>query len=101
LVTATTGAVPLVIGKPHPGLLLAAREAALRAGAEGDPLVVGDRLDTDVAGAAGLGWDSLLVLTGVVRERATAMAAPWRPSFIGDDLRVMLQEPEPERLTPA
>ena len=30
-----------------------------------DPLVVGDRLDTDIEGAHNAGWDSLLVLTGV------------------------------------
>ena len=29
------------------------------------PLVVGDRLDTDIEGAVTMGWDSLLVLTGV------------------------------------
>lgn len=101
LVSATTGAEPLVIGKPHPGLLLAARDAAIGAGAQGSPLVVGDRLDTDVAGAIGLGWDSLLVLTGVVRDRATAMAAPWRPTYIGDDLRALVEDPEPERIVAA
>ncbi|MEX2275397.1 MAG: HAD-IIA family hydrolase [Actinomycetota bacterium] len=98
LVTATTGAEPLVIGKPFPGLLVAARNAAIRAGADGEPLVVGDRLDTDVAGAAGLGWDSLLVLTGVVRDRETAVASPWRPTYIGNDLRALLIEPEPDEV---
>src|SRR5207247_8437981 len=61
-ITTTTGATPdAVVGKPNPPLFEA---AAARAGG-GRSLVVGDRLDTDVAGAAGLGWDSLLVLTGV------------------------------------
>ena len=27
--------------------------------------MIGDRLDTDIAGAVTMGWDSLLVLTGV------------------------------------
>ena len=40
------------------------RAALLRAGG-GTPLLVGDRLDTDVEGAPRLGWDSLLVLTGI------------------------------------
>jgi HAD superfamily hydrolase (TIGR01457 family) len=60
-VTVTTGATPDVVGKPHGTLF---RFALERAGG-GTPLVVGDRLDTDIAGAAALGWDSLLVLTGI------------------------------------
>ena len=39
-------------------------ELALDSAGGGRPLVVGDRLDTDIAGAARLGWDSALVLTG-------------------------------------
>jgi glycerol 3-phosphatase-2 len=73
-----------VVGKPHPTLY---RIAAERAGG-GRALVVGDRLDTDIAGAAPLGWDSLLVLTGVagpgdvIRSRAL-------PTYLGDDLAVL------------
>lgn len=77
----TTGVRGEVIGKPYPPLLLAALE---RAGG-GRPLLVGDRLDTDIAGAAGLGWDSMLVLTGIDgREQATASRA--RPTYVADDL---------------
>ena len=57
-VTATTGATPEVVGKPNAPLFELARE---RAGG-GRAISIGDRLDTDVAGAARLGWDSLLVL---------------------------------------
>ena len=77
----TTGVRGEVIGKPHPPLLLAALE---RAGG-GRPLLVGDRLDTDIAGAAGLGWDSMFVLTGIDgREQAAASRA--RPTYVADDL---------------
>src|SRR5437762_2505534 len=53
-ITTTTGATPTVVGKPERGMFDA---AAARCGAT-HPLVVGDRLDTDVRGAAGAGMDS-------------------------------------------
>ncbi len=60
LVTAT-GAQPVVAGKPEPPLHA---ESVRRTGAR-RPLVVGDRLDTDIEGAVRGHADSLLVLTGV------------------------------------
>ncbi|HXF37039.1 MAG TPA: HAD-IIA family hydrolase [Actinomycetota bacterium] len=87
-ITTTTGARPEVVGKPHPPLFLRALE---RAGG-GRPLVVGDRLDTDVAGATALGWDSLLVLTGVTGEDELRRSAV-RPTFVGRDLSVLEGEP--------
>ena len=77
----TTGAKAEVIGKPEAPLL----ELALRVAGGGRPLVVGDRLDTDIAGAARLGWDSALVLTGVAR-REDVDAAAWRPTFVVERL---------------
>jgi HAD superfamily hydrolase (TIGR01450 family) len=73
----------LVVGKPAPGLF---QSAARRAGAR-RPLVVGDRLDTDVAGARHAGMDSLLVLTGVTDAR-TLLCAPadQRPTYLATDL---------------
>ena len=79
-VTVTTGATPEVVGKPHGALF---RFALERAGG-GRPLVVGDRLDTDVAGADALGWDSLLVLTGIASEADAAVAAR-RPRYVAPD----------------
>jgi len=61
VITTTTGAEPEIVGKPFAPLF----EAGRRRGGGGRPLVVGDRLDTDIEGAARLGWDSMLVLTGV------------------------------------
>lgn len=77
----TTGLRGEVIGKPNAPILLAALE---RAGG-GRPLVIGDRLDTDIAGAAGLGWDSMLVLTGI-DGREEAAAASVRPTYVAEDL---------------
>jgi glycerol 3-phosphatase-2 len=85
-VVAATGAEPLVIGKPHPPLFEAARARA----DSGRPLVVGDRLDTDIEGAAGVGLDSLLVLTGV-STRSDAERSAVRPTYVGEDLRVLFQ----------
>ncbi len=52
---------PQVAGKPMKPLF---EETITRVGGE-RPLMVGDRLDTDIEGAVHMGWDSLLVLTGV------------------------------------
>jgi glycerol-1-phosphatase len=88
VVTVTTGVDAEVVGKPRPALFHAARE---RVGG-GRPLVVGDRMDTDVAGAAALGWDSLLVLTGI-SSRTDAEASDVRPTYIGEDLTVLERDP--------
>lgn len=85
----TTGVRGDVIGKPHPPLLRAAHE---RAGG-GRPLVIGDRLDTDIAGAAGLGWDSLLVLTGI-STRDDVASSPLRPTYVAEDLRALFAADE-------
>ena len=77
----TTGVRAEVVGKPHAPLF----ERALEAAGGGRPLVVGDRLDTDIAGAARLGWDSALVLTGST-GRADLASAAWRPTFVLDAL---------------
>ena len=83
-VATTTGADPEIVGKPNAPLFHAAHA---RAGG-GRPLVVGDRLDTDVAGAAALEWDSLLVLTGITRREDLEHAAV-RPTYVADDLSIL------------
>ncbi|GAA1870448.1 HAD-IIA family hydrolase [Myceligenerans crystallogenes] len=90
-VTAATGVTPSSAGKPGPGMF---RLAAERAGARA-PLVIGDRLDTDLAGARAAGFPGLHVLTGVSTARDAVLAVPGeRPSFLGADLRALL-EPHP------
>ncbi|MFE9170225.1 HAD hydrolase-like protein [Streptomyces kebangsaanensis] len=87
VVRIATGARPQVAGKPLPPMH---RETVLRTGAE-RPLVVGDRLDTDIEGAFNGGVDSLLVLTGVT-DGARLLAAPpqHRPTYVDADLRGLL-----------
>ncbi|GAB2594777.1 acid sugar phosphatase [Paractinoplanes abujensis] len=73
----------LVVGKPEPALFTT---AAALSGAE-RPLVVGDRLDTDIQGAVTAGLDSLLVLTGVSTPADLLAAEPARrPTFVAADL---------------
>jgi HAD superfamily hydrolase (TIGR01450 family) len=85
-IVATTGARAEVVGKPHAPLL---RTALERAGGV-RPLVVGDRLDTDIAGAAGLGWDSALVLTGISRD-ADVAGSPWSPTYVLRDVTELVR----------
>ena len=60
------------------------RQALERAGG-GRPLVVGDRRDTDIAGAVGLGWDSALVLTGST-TRDDLEGSRWSPTHVVDSV---------------
>ena len=92
VVATATGVKPLVAGKPEPPLH---RESVLRTKAR-HPLVVGDRLDTDIEGAHRVGADSLLVLTGVTDPAAAVLAPPTqRPAYLAEDLAGLL-EPHPE-----
>jgi glycerol-1-phosphatase len=92
VIATATGVDPIVTGKPEQPLH---REAVSRTGAR-RPLVVGDRLDTDIEGARRGGADSLLVLTGVT-DPATLVtaAADRRPTYVAADLAGLVA-PHPE-----
>jgi glycerol-1-phosphatase len=121
-VRAATGAEPLVAGKPAAPLL----HEALRTTGGRAALVVGDRLDTDIAGAHNAGLDSLMVLTGVstvadvldhgpvptylaadltaVTEPSDALAVAEQPDWAVEQGRVTWRgagEPDPLRLARA
>jgi ribonucleotide monophosphatase NagD (HAD superfamily)/N-acetylglutamate synthase-like GNAT family acetyltransferase len=96
VVTTTTGETPLVVGKPAPAMF---EQAAKLAGAE-RPLMIGDRLDTDIAGAAGAGWDSLLVLSGVSRA-SDLPGAPALPTYVAPDVTALLAPRTPSRIAGA
>ncbi len=87
-----TGRTPDVAGKPMAPLF---HETVLRVGGQ-RPLVVGDRLDTDIEGATNTGHDSLLVLTGVTGlEELVVAEPPLRPTYLAADLGG-LGRPHPE-----
>lgn len=81
-----TGREPITIGKPEPH----AFEAILRAAgvpAEAS-VMIGDRLDTDIAVGNRVGARTVLVLTGVTAREAVETAPPsWRPGLIIGNLR--------------
>jgi ribonucleotide monophosphatase NagD (HAD superfamily) len=75
-----------IVGKPDGQMF---RTALDRLG-PGKALVVGDRVESDLAGAAAAGLDGAIVLTGVsTREEAEAARDP-APVAIADDLRTLL-----------
>ncbi|MFC0863143.1 HAD-IIA family hydrolase [Sphaerimonospora cavernae] len=83
VIATATGVEPVVAGKPEPPLH---RESMIRTESR-RPLVVGDRLDTDIEGANRAGVDSLLVLTGVAGPLDLLIAGPChRPTHICADL---------------
>lgn len=85
---AATGCQPLVIGKPYPPMFEAALERL------GHPashtLMIGDRLNTDIAGAANVGLQTALVLTGIATESDLVGASP-RPDAIYPDLLALIE----------
>ena len=92
VIATATGVKPLVAGNPEPPLH---HESVLRTGAK-HPLVVGDRLDTDIEAAHRVRADSLLVLTGVTSPAEAVLAPPsQRPTYLAEDLAGLL-EPHPD-----
>ena len=75
-----------IVGKPQPELFRVALE---RLG-PGRTLMVGDRLDADLEGAAAAGLDGAIVLTGVTdRPQALAASDP-APVAVADDLHALV-----------
>ncbi|WP_329063186.1 HAD-IIA family hydrolase [Amycolatopsis sp. NBC_01480] len=92
-----TDVEPVVAGKPQPLLF----ETAARSAGASHPLVVGDRLDTDIAGAVAAGVDSLAVLTGVATPIGllTAVAAE-RPTHLAADLTGLTRRADDLKIGP-
>ncbi|MGY2876068.1 glycerol-1-phosphatase [Marmoricola sp. URHA0025 HA25] len=92
-VRAAVGVDAVFAGKPAPGLY---EHALSRLGVvRQDALVVGDRLDTDVAGAVAAGMDSLMVLGGAHGLVDAVHCDPaTRPTYLGVDLRALLIDHE-------
>lgn len=87
-IAAAVGRGPdVVAGKPYRLLF----DETVRRIDSRKPLVVGDRLDTDIEGAVGCGADALLVMTGVTDLRAAACAADnQRPDYVSFSLSGLL-----------
>lgn len=74
------------VGKPETQMF----EAALDRLGIGRTLVIGDRLDADLAGAAGMGLDGAIVLTGVTDADSANAAVDPMPAAIGPDLATLV-----------
>lgn len=86
-----TGRKPIVAGKPHSPLFTSAQ-----ASASGKALMIGDRLDTDIQGANGLGIASAWVHTGVHGINDLVNAHPRsRPAYILSDLASLFRPQRP------
>lgn len=81
-----TGRAAEVAGKPEPALY----QAAAARLPEGAKLMIGDRVETDIAGAHELGWDTALVLTGVTDRDGADRADP-APTYVADDLASLVR----------
>jgi 4-nitrophenyl phosphatase len=86
---AATDVTPQIAGKPSPEMYRIAIER-MGIGIE-QTLVVGDRAETDIAGAQALGCRTALVLSGVT-DLAAAQA--WRPApdLIAEDLTQVVEQ---------
>jgi len=88
---------PQVAGKPSPVLMA----DALSRGDFHTPLVVGDRLDTDIEGANAARLPSLMVLCGVSTAQDAIWAIPQqRPDYLAEDLRALTADADTLRVGP-
>jgi 4-nitrophenyl phosphatase len=88
VIVTATGVEPTYAGKPFPFLMEMALE---RLGTrKEESLVVGDRLETDIAAGQAVGCPTALVLSGI-STRAQAEAWSPRPSFIFEDLETLVK----------
>lgn len=88
-VTVASGVTPEFVGKPQPTMFIQSLEY-LGTKAE-ETLVIGDRLETDIAGGQAAGFPTAVVMTGV---STLAMAEAWRPriDIIAEDLTEIIDQ---------
>jgi 4-nitrophenyl phosphatase len=88
VITTATNVQPIVAGKPFPFLMDLSLEKL--GTSKEETLVIGDRLDTDIAGGQAVGCPTALVLSGVsTREQA----ANWNPAIdlVANDLASLIE----------
>jgi len=83
LISAATGIKPYFVGKPNP-LMMRTALRTLNAHSE-DSVMIGDRMDTDIASGLESGLRTILVLTGVT-AREQVERFPYRPTWICESI---------------
>jgi len=87
VITTATGVEPIVAGKPFPYLMeLALEKLGTK---KEDTLVIGDRLETDIAAGQNVGCPTALVLSGVSRKEQADQWLP-QPDMIINSLSVLV-----------
>lgn len=88
VITTATGIDPIVAGKPSSYLMELSLEKL--GTSKEETLVVGDRLETDIAAGQGVGCPTAFVLSGVSRKLE---ADAWKPAIdiIADDLAALVK----------
>jgi HAD superfamily hydrolase (TIGR01450 family) len=81
-----TERIAQIVGKPEPEIF---RTALERLG-DGRTLVVGDRVDVDLRGAAGVGLDGAIVLTGVASSEQARAASDPAPVAVAANLHTLV-----------
>jgi 4-nitrophenyl phosphatase len=87
-VETATGVKPVVTGKPEPRMY---QEGLRRMDATPETTaMIGDRLDTDIAGASNASLTTILVLSGIATEEDVASAS-MRPDLVCADIQELLK----------
>ena len=88
VITTATGVQPIIAGKPFPFLMeLSLEKLGTR---KEETLVVGDRLETDIAAGQAVGCPTALVLSGVsTKKQAEAWKPP--PTIIAENLTELME----------
>ncbi len=91
-IQAATGVEPTVIGKPGP--LIFQMAMAKLGGTPNNTAMVGDRLETDIAGGKAAGIQTILVLSGISQRDDVAQSNNLQPDFIFDNIETIAQKIE-------
>ncbi|MDQ4148701.1 MAG: HAD-IIA family hydrolase [Actinomycetota bacterium] len=87
---AASGAKATIIGKPQEPMMQAAADLL---GAE-PVLMIGDRIESDIAGARRMGWDGAIVLTGLTKT----LPKETKPDYVLSSLGALAREKEELRV---
>ncbi len=84
MIQTATGAEVTIIGKPGPIIF---QDALSRLGGTGEnTAIVGDRLNTDIAGGKAAGIKTILLLSGISTRDDLAQADGLQPDFVFEDI---------------